>query len=85
MNASSAFERQQRKFERKKKEKKKRKMVRNKKIKFTSGTPEKYLLGGLIGEKGKRKGKEGEKKGERGEEGAGEGEGIRSFEIGRAT
>ena len=38
MNASSAFERQQRKFERKKKEKKKkaRKMVRNKKIKFTS-------------------------------------------------
>lgn len=34
MNASSAFERQQRKFERKKKEKKKkaRKMVRNKKI-----------------------------------------------------
>ena len=46
---------------------------------------EKYLLGGLIGEKGKRKGKEGEKKGERGEEGAGEGEGIRSFEIGRAT
>lgn len=37
MNASSAFERQQRKFERKKKEKKKkaRKMVRNKKIKFT--------------------------------------------------
>ena len=47
---------------------------------------EKYLLGGLIGEKGKRKGKEGGKKGKGGgKKGEGKGEGIRCFKIGRAT